>query len=103
MATEIGTVTVCNSQPIPLSLRVWHDGSVTIGKGKRPRDTNQLAKFIVDVTTGQVPAPDPSAGKNPSAVKFGSQGGKKGGKARAKRLTPEQRRQIAKSAARVRW
>jgi hypothetical protein len=28
---------------------------VTIGKGKRPRDTNQLAKFIVDVTTEQIP------------------------------------------------
>jgi len=24
---------------------------MTIGKGKRPRDTNQLAKFIVDVRT----------------------------------------------------
>jgi len=26
---------------------------MTIGKGKRPRDTNQLAKLIVDVTTEQ--------------------------------------------------
>jgi hypothetical protein len=32
---------------------------MTIGKGKRPRDTNHLAKFIVDVTTGQVDLPDP--------------------------------------------
>jgi hypothetical protein len=30
---------------------------MTIGKGKRPRDTDQLAKFIVDVTAGQLPAP----------------------------------------------
>lgn len=52
---------------MPLGLRLWHDGSVTIGKGKRPRDTNQLAKFIVDVTTGQIDAPDPNAGKNAGA------------------------------------
>jgi hypothetical protein len=76
---------------------------VTIGKGKRPRDTNQLAKFIVDVTTGQVPAPDPFAGKNQSAVNFGSQGGKKGGKARAAKLSPAQRKAIAKKAAATRW
>jgi len=43
---------------------LWHDGFVTIGKGKRPRDTNQLAKFIVDVTTGQAAIPDPYQGKN---------------------------------------
>jgi len=79
------------------------DGSVTIGKGKRPRDTNQLAKFIIDVTTGQVGLPNPDAGKNPAAMKFGSQGGKKGGKARAKRLTPEERRHIASAAAKARW
>lgn len=77
--------------------------SVTIGKGKRPRDTNQLAKFIVDVTTGQTPAPDPFDGKNQSAVTFGSQGGKKGGKARAAKLSPAQRKAIAKKAAATRW
>lgn len=37
---------------------------MTIGKGKRPRDTNQLAKFIVDVTTGQADIPDPNAGES---------------------------------------
>jgi hypothetical protein len=39
---------------------------VTIGRGKRPRDTNQVAKLIVDVTTEQVDLPDPDAGKNPA-------------------------------------
>jgi len=76
---------------------------VTIGKGKRPRDTNQLAKFIVDVTTGQAEPPDPTAGKNPTAVKYGSMGGKKGGKARAKKLSPSERKAIAKRAANTRW
>ena len=76
---------------------------MTIGKGKRPRDTNQLAKFIVDVTTGQVDLPDPNAGKNPTAREFGAMGGKKGGKARAKKLSPAKRRAIAKKGADARW
>ncbi len=74
-----------------------------IGKGKRPRDTNQLAKFIVDVTTEQVPAPDPHKGKNPALAKAGALGGKKGGKVRDQLLTAEQKRQIAVKAARARW
>lgn len=74
-----------------------------IPKGKRPRDTNQLAKWIVDVATGTLPEPDPHQGKDPKAVKRGAAGGRKGGKARAERLTPEQRSQIAKKAASKRW
>jgi hypothetical protein len=74
-----------------------------IGKGKRPRDTNQLAKFIVDVTTGQADPPDPDAGKNPSARQFGAIGGKKGGAARAKKLSPAERKSIAQKAAAARW
>lgn len=76
---------------------------MTIGKGKRPRDTNQLAKFIVDVTTGQMEAPDPDAGKNPAAVALGRLGGAKGGKARAAKLSPAKRKQIAKKASAKRW
>jgi len=76
---------------------------VTIGKGKRPRDTNQLAKFIVDVTTGQATPPDPTAGKNSVSVAFGREGGKKGGKARADKLSPTERKAIAKKAANARW
>jgi len=76
---------------------------VTIGKGKRPRDTNQLAKFIVDITTGQMDAPDPDAGKNPAARQSGSVGGKRGGKARAEKLSPSERKAIAKKAAAARW
>lgn len=37
------------------------------------------------------------------AAQLGSKGGKKGGKARAKKLSPERRAEIAKRAARVRW
>ncbi|MGA9049144.1 MAG: hypothetical protein WB588_09145 [Dehalococcoidia bacterium] len=42
-------------------------------------------------------------GKNPHAVALGKLGGSKGGKIRAARLTPEQRTEIAKKAARKRW
>jgi hypothetical protein len=41
--------------------------------------------------------------KNPAAVALGKLGGKKGGKARAAKLTPEQRSAIAKKAAEARW
>ncbi len=69
---------------------------------KRPRDVNQLAKAIVDQATGEAP-PEPQSKKNPAAVELGRLGGVKGGKARARKLTPEQRAEIAKKAAQKRW
>jgi hypothetical protein len=41
--------------------------------------------------------------KNPAAVELGRLGGRKGGKARAEKLSPERRREIAKKAAAARW
>lgn len=49
------------------------------------------------------PLPEPDADKNPHAVALGRLGGKKGGKIRAKKLSAERRREIAKKAARKRW
>lgn len=72
-----------------------------VGKGKRPRDTNQLAKWIVDQSTGNLP--DPNEGKNPAAVALGRLGGLKGGKARAEKLSRRKRQTIAKKAASARW
>jgi hypothetical protein len=72
-------------------------------KPKRPRDPNQLGKLIVDLATGEAEDPNPDEGKNPHAVALGRQGGKKGGKARADRLTAEERREIARKGARARW
>lgn len=72
-------------------------------KPKRPRDTNQLAKSIVDLSTGQAEEKDPDEGKDPAAVALGRKGGLKGGKARASSLTPEQRSEIASNAAKARW
>lgn len=70
---------------------------------KRPRDTNQLAKFIVDLATGEAELPKTEDGKDPAAVSLGRKGGLKGGAARARKLTPEQRAEIAKKAAQARW
>jgi hypothetical protein len=70
---------------------------------KRPRDPNQLAKLIVDIATGEVEDPDPDEGKNPAAVELGRKGGLKGGKARAEKMTAEQRSESARRAARARW
>ena len=73
-------------------------------KSKRPRDTNQLAKLIVDLSTGETKEENPQySGKDPAAVALGRKGGLKGGKARAKKLTPDQRSKIASLAAKKRW
>jgi len=74
---------------------------------KRPRDANQLAKAIVDLTTGEAEEEEileeDLEGKDPAAVALGRKGGLKGGKARAEKLSPEERKEIAKKAAKARW
>jgi hypothetical protein len=77
---------------------------------KRPTsshpDFNQIAAGIVNQATQPTPpemaklvAPE----KNPAAVALGKLGGKKGGPARAKKLTPAERSEIASQAATARW
>ena len=72
-----------------------------------PKDLNQLAKSIVDRAIGEAeeqPDDEPDTeGKNPAAVALGKLGGKKGGPARAKKLTPQRRSEIAQKAAQSRW
>lgn len=72
-------------------------------KPKRPKDGNELAKLIVDLATGEATEQVEGKGKDPAAVELGRKGGLKGGKARAAKLTPEQRKEIAKKAAAKRW
>lgn len=76
-------------------------------KQKRDSDFAVNAFRVVQEATGQA-EPEPqkplnTEGKNPNAVALGRLGGLKGGKARANKLTPEQRREIAKKAANARW
>jgi hypothetical protein len=70
---------------------------------KRPRDPNELAKQLVDEATGDQPKYDPDEGKDPAAVALGRKGGLKGGKVRAANMSPEERREAARKAARARW
>jgi hypothetical protein len=70
---------------------------------KRPTDPNELAAQIVSEATGEIEPADPDEGKDPAAVALGRKGGLKGGKARAAKLTPEQRSEAARRAAQARW
>lgn len=70
---------------------------------KRPRDQNLLGKLIVDLATGEAADKASDSGKDPAAVSLGRRGGLKGGNARAKSLTPKQRKAIATKAAEARW
>jgi len=84
---------------------------MTVGKGKRPRDPNQLAKWIVDRSTGDVPEEPISVRATPLVptnvseymAAIGRKGGQIGGKRRLKTMTPEQRRKVAAKAAKARW
>lgn len=69
---------------------------------KRPRDPLQLAKLIGDIATGQVEDKVEDK-RDPAAVELGRKGGLAGGRARAKSLLPERRREIAQKAAAKRW
>lgn len=71
---------------------------------KRPRDPNQLAKLIADIATGEIDDQITTEdGRDLAAVLMGRRGGLKGGKARAEKLSPERRSEIARQAAAKRW
>ena len=63
---------------------------------KRPADVIGNAVHVMRIATGQIE-------DKPSKAPARAKGGKKGGKARAAKLTPEKRREIAKKAADARW
>lgn len=74
-----------------------------MAKPNRPRDVNERAKLIMDIATGEIEDENPDSNKNPAAVELGRLGGLKGDKARAKKLSAKQRKEIAKKAAAKRW
>ncbi len=82
---------------------------------RRPRDVNQLAHRLVAEATGEVvdiehpegegeiaPETEEEARKRAAAI-LGSAGGKKGGPARAKKLSAKRRKEIAEKGAKARW
>jgi hypothetical protein len=84
---------------------------MTVGKGKRPRDPNQLAKWLVDRSTGQIPEeapkPEPPVASPESISAYmasiGRKGGLIGGKRRLKTMTKAERQKVAAKAAKSRW
>jgi hypothetical protein len=84
--------------------------SIKKSKPKREgteHDFTTVARRVVEQAIGErldgSPLPDKDAGKNPAAVALGKLGGPKGGRARAAKLSPRRRTEIAKKAARTRW
>lgn len=69
---------------------------------KRPRDPSQLAKLMVDIASGNTQADQHDSDKGPMSA-LGRAGGLRGGRARADKLSSEQRSEIAKQAAAARW
>jgi len=73
---------------------------------KRPRDFNSRAFQSVALLTGTAEPPPPEEPVDPlraAAAELGRRGGLKGGKARAAKLSSEERSEIAKKAAAARW
>lgn len=68
-------------------------------KSNTRRDFTQVALAVVQQATGEIEPTPELTGKKADSRK----GGLKGGKARAEKLTPEERSEIAKKAAKVRW
>lgn len=80
-------------------------------KKKTRRDTAEIARSVVEKAIGErltgepldSPEQELEDTRNPAAVALGKLGSSKGGKARALSLTAQQRKEIARKAAKVRW
>ena len=66
---------------------------------KRPRDVVSNAVKVMRIATGEEEEEYEDDGKDPAAKALGA----KGGAARAKKLSPEERSAIARKAAKSRW
>ena len=75
-----------------------------MAKGKQgPEDFAQNAFRVFQEAIGETPITEPEPVKNKAAQELGRLGGLKGGKARAAKLTQEQRSEIARNAVKKRW
>ncbi len=63
------------------------------------RDSNQMARSVM----ARIEELSGEREKDPAAVALGRKGGKKGGKSRMEQLSPEERSELARKAARARW
>jgi hypothetical protein len=75
-------------------------------RSSKPKDPSELVRNVLDAVVPDAEPPkvaEPAPEKNPAAVALGKLGGKKGGPARAVKLTAERRKEIASKAAQKRW
>lgn len=73
-------------------------------KRTNPRkDFTQIAFGVVQEATGDAPPEEEVDAKKKAAIESGRKGGKKGGASRAKKLTAQERSEIARKAAEARW
>jgi len=72
------------------------------GRKKKEHDFAITAFRVVQEATGEIES-EKTPIKEFDAKALGHKGGLKGGKARAEKLTPERRKEIAKIAATARW
>jgi hypothetical protein len=70
---------------------------------KRPADVIGAAIMAARIATGEIEDHEPDSAKEKAAVDLGRRGGLKGGKARAAKMSPEKRAEIARKAAKTRW
>jgi hypothetical protein len=78
--------------------------SMTESKHKKKEHDFVVTAFrVVQEATGQVEPKPKKLRKDYDYKALVHKGGLRGGKARAEKLTPEQRREIAKKAALARW
>jgi hypothetical protein len=63
---------------------------------------NEIASRVTQEATGEAP-PRLAPQKNQAAVELGRLGGQKGGRARAEKLSADERSKIARRAAQARW
>jgi hypothetical protein len=84
----------------------WYNDTMptrSSNKHQGPEDVNETAFRVFQQAVGEKPQPEEPPAKNPAAVALGRMGGRVGGAARAAKLSPEQRSEIAKTAAAARW
>lgn len=84
----------------------WHHITMPkrIKQQERPRDVNELARALVDESTGEADVALPTKAQVSALMaRLGRKGGKIGGKRRLKTMTAEQRRDVARKAAEARW
>jgi hypothetical protein len=81
--------------------------NITMPRGprgeKRPTNPFEAAIVVGRIATGELEDAKSQSAKDPAAVSLGRRGGLKGGKARAAKLSPRKRTEIAKKAAQSRW